>query len=73
MIKQDQSLKNDYDHLTSKWSSGHSMQLRPMQRWIACPTYNQCETQEVFSSRIQNPTMAQVCSTKDNATKSKST
>ena len=44
-----------------------------MQKSIACPTHNQCEIQEVFASRIQDPTMAQVCSTQDNATKSKST
>ena len=49
------------------------MQLRPMQRSIACPTHNQYEIQEVFASRIQDPTRAQLCSTKDNATKSKST
>ena len=40
---------------------------------ITCPTHNQCEIQEVFASRIQDLTRAQVCSTKDNATKSKST
>ena len=74
MIKQEQSLKNDYnEHLASKWSSEHAMQLRPTQRSIACPTHNQCEIQEVFASRIQDPTRAQVCSNKDNATKSKST
>ena len=49
------------------------MQLRAMQKSIACPTYNLCEIQEVFASRIQDPTRAQVCSTRDNATKSKST
>ena len=74
LIKQKQSLKNDYnEHLTSKWSSEHAMQLRATQKSIACPTHNQCEIQEVFASRIQDPTRAQVCSTKDNATKSKST
>ena len=74
MIKQEQSLKNYYnEHLASKWSSGHAMQLRAMQKSIACPTHNQCEIQEVFASRIHNRTGAQVCSTQDNATKSKST
>ena len=74
LIKQEQSLKDDCnDHLTSKWSSGHVMQLRATQKSIACPTHNQCEIQEVFASRIQDPTRAQVCSIKDNATKSKST
>ena len=34
---------------------------------------NQCKIQEVFALRIQDPTKAQECSTKDNATKSKST
>ena len=48
------------------------MQLRATQKSIACPTHNQCEIQEVFASRIQDLTRAQVCSTKDNATKSKS-
>ena len=36
------------------------MQLRAMQKSIACPTHNQCEIQEVFASRIQDPTRAQV-------------
>ena len=59
MIKQGQSLKNDYnEHLTSKWSSGHAMQLRATQKSIACPTHNQCEIQEVFASRIWDPTRA---------------
>ena len=49
------------------------MQLRATQKSIACPTHNQCEIQEVFASRIQNPTRTQVCSTKDNAARSKST
>ena len=49
------------------------MQLKAIQKSIACPTQNQCEIQEVFASRIQDPTSAQVCSTEDNATKSKST
>ena len=44
-----------------------------MQKAIACPTHNQCEMLEVFVSRIQDPTRAQVCNIKDNATKSKST
>ena len=48
------------------------MQLRAMQKSIACPTHNQCEIQEVFASRIQDPTRTQVCSTKDNAARSKS-
>ena len=32
-----------------------------------------CKIQEVFASRIQDPTRTQVCSTKDNAARSKST
>jgi len=45
LIKHEQSLKNSYnEHLASKWSSGHTMQLRAMQELIACPTYNQCKT-----------------------------
>ena len=65
MIIQEQSLKNDYnEYLTSKCSFGHAMQLRAMQKSIACPTHNQCEIQEVFASRIQDPTKAQVSSTK---------
>jgi len=44
-----------------------------MQKSIACPTHNQCEIQELFASRIQDSTRAQVRSTQDNATKSKST
>ena len=49
------------------------MQLRAMQiqevneQVNDHPTHNQCEIQEVFASRIQDPTRAQVCSTKDNA------
>ena len=67
LIKQEQSLKDDCnDHLTSKWSSGHVMQLRATQKSIACPTHNQCEIQEVFASRIQDPTGVQVCSTQVN-------
>ena len=74
LIKQEQSLKNVYnDHSTSKWSSEHIIQLLALQKSIACPTHNQCKKQEVFASRIWNPIRAQVCSTKDNATKSKST
>ena len=49
------------------------MQLRAMQKSIACPTHNQCKIHEVFASRIQDPTRTQVCSTQDNATKSEST
>ena len=49
------------------------MQLKAMQKSIAYPTHNQCKIQEVFTSRIQDPTRAQVCSTQDNAKKSKST
>ena len=45
------------------------MQLRATQKSIACPTQPKQNT-KVFASRIQNPTRAQVCSTKDNATKS---
>ena len=48
------------------------MQLRAMQRKIACLKHKQCEIQEVFASRIQDPTRAQVCSTQDNAIKSRS-
>ena len=47
------------------------MQLRATQKSIACPTNNQCKINEVFASRIQDPTRAQVCSTEDNVTKSK--
>ena len=66
MIKQEQSLKNNYnEHLASKWSFEHTMQLRAMHKSIACPTQNQCEIQEVFASRIQDPTRLQVCSTQD--------
>ena len=49
------------------------MQLRETQKSIACPTHNQCEIQEVLASRIQDLTRAQVCSTKDNVARSKST
>ena len=44
-----------------------------MQKSITCPTHNQCDIQEEFAPRIHDPTKAQVCSTQDNATKSKST
>ena len=45
LIKHEQSLKNDYnEHLSSKWSPGHAMQLRATQKSIACPTHNQCKT-----------------------------
>ena len=44
-----------------------------MQKSIACPTHNQCEIREIFTSRIEDPTKTQVCSTQDNTTKSKST
>ena len=45
LIKQEQSLKNDYnEHLSSKWSSGHAMQFRATQKSIACPTHNQYKT-----------------------------
>ena len=45
LIKHEQSLKNDYnEHLTSKWSSRHAMQLGITQKSIACPTHNQCKT-----------------------------
>ena len=45
LIKQEQSLKNYYnEHLASKWLFGHVMQLRATQKWIACPTHNQCIT-----------------------------
>ena len=49
------------------------MQLSVTQESITCPTHNQCEIQEVFASRIQDPTRVQVCSTQDNLTTSKST
>ena len=59
MIIQEQSLRNDCnEHLTSKWSSGHAMQLKAMQKLVACPTHNQCEIQEVFALRIQYLTRA---------------
>ena len=54
-----EQIKNDYnEHLASKWSSEHAMQLRVMQKSIACPTHNQCKIQEVFASRIQDPITA---------------
>ena len=69
LIKHEHTLKNDYnEHLASKWSFEHAMQLRLTQKSIACPTLNQYEIQEVFASRIQDPTRAQVSSTKDDAT-----
>ena len=41
LIKQGQSLKNDYnEHLASKCSSGHTMQLRPITR-INCMSNTQ--------------------------------
>ena len=49
------------------------MQLKATQKSISCPTHNQCEIREVFASRIQDPTRAQVCSTKDNVARSKNT
>ena len=55
LIKQDQSLKNDYnEHLASKFSFGHAMQL-----------LNQCKIHEVYAFRIQDPTRVQVWGTKD--------
>ena len=36
------------------------MQSRATQKSIAYPTHNQCEIPEVFASRIQDPTRAQV-------------
>ena len=43
MIKHEQSLENDHnEHLSSKWSSGHAMQLRAMLKSIACPTNTWC-------------------------------
>ena len=39
LIKHEQSLRNDYnEHLSSKWLSGHAMQLRAMLKSIAYPT-----------------------------------
>ena len=59
LIKHEQSLKNDYnEHLSSKWSSGHAMQLRATQKSIACPTQLMQNT-KVFASRIQDPVRAQ--------------
>ena len=41
LIKHKQSLGNDHnEHLTSKRSSGHVLQLRAMLKSIACPTYH---------------------------------
>ena len=69
LIKHEQLLNNDYnEHLASKWSFRHAMQLRATQKSIACPTHNQCKNTKVFASRIQDPIRVQVCSTKDNAT-----
>ena len=74
LIRQGQSSKNDYnEHLASKWSFGHVMQLRAMQKSIACPTHNQCKIHEVFASRIQDPTRVQVCGTQDSLATSRST
>ena len=43
MIKHEQSLGNDHnEHLSSKWSSGHAMQLRAMLKSITCPTNTCC-------------------------------
>ena len=47
--------------------------LKNYKNQLHVQTRNQCEIQEVFASRIQDPIRAQVCSTKDKATKSKST
>ena len=64
LIKQVQSLKNDYnEHLANKWSSGHVMQLRATQKSIACPTHNQCKIHEVYAFKIQDPTKVQVWGT----------
>ena len=47
LIKQGQSLKNDYNgHLASKWSSRHTMQLRAEQR-IHCMS----NTQPMWNTR----------------------
>ena len=44
LIKHEHTLKNDYnEHLASKWSSEHAMQLRATQKSISCPTHNQCK------------------------------
>ena len=44
LIKHEQSLKNEYnEHLISKRSFRHTMQLRATQKSIACPTHNQCK------------------------------
>ena len=41
LIRQGQSLKNDYnEHLASKWSSRHAIQLRPITR-INCMSNTQ--------------------------------
>ena len=54
LIKQEQSLKNGYnEHLASKWSSGHTMQLRATQNSIACPTHIQCKTLKNLHQRYE--------------------
>ena len=69
LIKHEPSLKYDYnDHLTSKWSFRHAMQLRVTEKSIACPTHNQCKTLRYLHQRIQDPIREQVWSTKDNVT-----
>ena len=54
MIKHEQSLGNDHnEHLSSKWSSGHAMQLRAMLKSITCPTNTWCikETRAISNTK----------------------
>ena len=55
LIKHKQSLENDYnEHLSSKWSSEHAMQLRAMLKSIACPTNTWCiKETKAISNRKQ--------------------
>ena len=79
LIKHEQSLKNDYnEHLASKWSSRHAMQLSATQK-INCMSNTQLmrntrsicikdiRSNKGISVRIQDPTRTQVWSNKDNA------
>ena len=43
LIKHEQSLKNYHnEHLSSKWSFRHAMQLKAMLKSIVCPTNTWC-------------------------------
>ena len=56
LIKQKQSLGNDYnEHLSSKWSSKRTMQLRAMLESIASPTNTWCikETKAISNRKQQ--------------------